>query len=401
MIGKRVDWWRTLRIGLILIVVMTASVVPGVSLAQELEDGDPCAVSDVPPSADEIIVPSQDYRTIQAGICDLQDGGVLYLQPGTYFERIVIWGKHVVIQGSGNEEQWPVLRADVPTEVVPASEALGVITVGGGGSLNLEKIRIIGGDSGVLIQYPSGPVEIKHAALERNGRGILHFSSGELSLKHTTFSNQSWNGISYVPFDPQAENCGGLLVSHGLFESVGGAGIYVRGCWHTIDHTYVTNALGGGIVVIASVSSIESVGIVDARYWGVLLVNTIGAVQHSLIAQTYAGPIVGSPNLRWGDAISVFSTDAPWAQGGPLPPSDIYVNHVTTYDSDRASLAVLGGRAALKNNYFQLDSYDINTETYDGYPAILTDLGGNQCDGGNCIRVSSSMEPPAIVEAYE
>ena len=280
---------------------------------------DPCA-GDRVSSASEIVYPSPEHRTLQSAVCAVAAGGSIHVLTGTYDERVTIWGKYVAIRGAGNDEkrtEWPVLRAAVPSGVIAARSAAGVISVGGGGSLSLTMVRIAGGDAGILVDETSGPVDVKHARFEDNGRGILHFASAALSIKHTTFTGQLWNAISFVPFDLTAQNCGGLFVSHAILGSTGNAGIYVRGCFHTIEHTAIDHAQGSGIVAIASVVTIRQVRITYARYFGIFLINTAAHVEDTSIDFTKAGPLAPDPDPVYGDAVSLWTTNASWVRAVP------------------------------------------------------------------------------------
>ncbi|MEO7684503.1 MAG: hypothetical protein ABIU86_11290 [Gemmatimonadaceae bacterium] len=362
---------------------------------------DPCTSERFPP-ASEVVFPSAQYRTLQSAVCAVTDNGTIHVLAGTHEVRITIWGKHINIRGAGSEEEpanWPVLRAAVPSEVVAANTADGVINLGGGGSLSLTMLRVVGGDAGILVDATSGPVDVRHARFEENGRGILHVSLAALSIKHTAFSGQLWNAISYAPIDLTAKNCGGLHVSHGAFGSTGSAGIFVRGCIHTIDHATITLAQGGGIVAIASVVKIDQVHVAFARYFGILLINTFAQIDNSSIDFTQAGPLPPNPSPHFGDAISVWTTDSPWAEGGPRPSVALLKNNVT-HLTERAALSVFGGSVSLKGNLFFRQTFDFQSETFDGYVATLTDQGGNACLpsiglGDPCVVTSSQgLTPP-------
>lgn len=377
---------------------------PGAAVSSVI---DPCG-GDRVSSASEVVVPSPEYRTLQSAVCAVTTGGTIHVLAGTYDERIMIWGKDVKIRGAGNDDEpteWPALRAPVPSAVVAARSALGNIAIGGGGSLSLRMMRIVGGDAGLVVDETSGPVDVKHARFEQNGRGILDFSSAALSIKHTTFTGQLWNGISYVPFDLTAQNCGGLNVSHGVFSSTGGAGIYVRGCFHTIDHTSINFAQGGGIVAIASVVTIDQVNVAFARYFGILLINTIAQIEETTVDFTKAGPLAPNPDPVYGDAISMWSTNASWAQGGPKPSFVVLENNSTNF-TDRVAFSVFGGGGSLKGNTFSFQGIDIQAETFDGYAHDLTDLGGNQCfpstgPGNPCEAQSIGIQAPPNMGGLE
>lgn len=373
---------------------------------------DPC-----PPSrtalADELVIPSEEYRTLQAGACAVADGGTIYLQPGSYGERVTIWGKHVTIQGlvaEDDKEHWPVLQAPVPTEVVAARDAEGVITVGDGGSLSLRMARITGGDVGILVVDAAGPVDIDHAVLEQNGRGILQFAPSALTVKHITVSEQLRNGISYVPFDLYAQNCGGLNVSHGVFGVFGYAAIYVRGCVHVIDHTRLGNASGGGIVAIASSLWVIHDDIHDNGVSGILAVNSSTYVTQTDVSFTTTGGTVYDPDGGFlGDAMSFWTTDAPWAQGGNWvrKPSWAYVDHSDTYFSERAAVSSFGSEVALKDDHLIFQAFDVGAESFDGYDTVFDDLGGVLClhvgdaDWQGCLATSYQLEPPPPVGGLE
>src|SRR5688500_199653 len=112
--------------------------------AEVLSDTDPCTGGRVS-SAAEVVFPSPEYRTLQSAVCAVTANGTIRVLEGTHEARITIWGKHVNIRGAGNEKEptgWPVLRAAVPSEVVAARTAEGVITVGAGGSLSVTMLRV-------------------------------------------------------------------------------------------------------------------------------------------------------------------------------------------------------------------------------------------------------------------
>jgi hypothetical protein len=148
------------------------------------------------------------------------------------------------------------------------------------------------------------------------------------------------------------------------------------------------------------------VNVAFARYFGILLVNTIAHIEGTDIDFTKAGPLPPNPGNVYGDAITVWSTNAAWAQGGPEPPSFATVKNNTTSFSDRAALSVFGGHVDLKNNLFANQAFDIEAETYDGYPPSFTDLGGNVCLPGappdnHCIATSYNLPPPPPVGGLE
>jgi hypothetical protein len=174
---------------------------------------------------------------------------------------------------------------------------------------------------------------------------------------------------------------------------------------HTIDHTSINSAQGGGIVAIASVVAIDQVNVAFARYFGILLVNTIAQIEETTVDFTKAGPLPPNPSPVFGDAITMWSTNASWAQGGPKPSSVLLKNNSTNF-TDRVAFSVFGGSAALKGNTFSFQAIDIQAETWDGYGPVFTDLGGNQCfpsiaPDNHCIAQSYAMQPPPPVGGLE
>jgi hypothetical protein len=407
------------RIGPIAFLVAVALAIPaaGAAHAQGLPD-DPCAASDIQPTEEAITFPSDRYGSLQAGVCGLIDGGTLHLLPGTYPGPLVVWGKDVRIAGEGTATDWPTIQMAEPETVAAPGTGVGVITVGGDADLELDKAHIVGGDAGILGLPTAGSIEVKHVALTNNGRGILYRSDADLVVKHFVIEDTLWNGISLAPVNLQAENCGEMKVKHGFFGSQGGAGIYIRGCiagegvlqlhGHEIQDVTLLDPQGGGIVAIGTIVEIDDVFIPAARYWGALLVNTFAEVRRSTILGIDKGPIfdpgTGQYSDRFGDGITIFSTNDPSALGAFPPPSRVTVDDNYILNLDRVALALFGGTAALKNNLIWTAGTHLQGENNEGYPYVFENLGGNVCGDppdGPCIVESIGLEPPPLSQVGE
>ena len=350
-----------------LVVLLVAVVVwvPGVGDAQELRI-DPCVESDIQPVEDVITFPSEVYPSLQAAACGLVDGGTLRLRRGTFEGPFEVWGKHIRIVGRGNARNWPTVRMPASTTVVDWEHAVGTITVGIGGSIDAKKVRLKGGDAGILSLPGAGPVDLKQAVIEQSGRGILHLSSSALTLKRSVVKKTLWNGISYAPFDPPRV-CGGLNV----------AGIYLRGCAHEIAHTPLLFNEGGGIVAISSLISVHHVDIRFADFWAVLLVNTAASLTHLDIRHTDTAALSSGVSFG-GDALSVWTVDEPWAAAGPRP-SFARIEDVMTFDSERVAVANIGSHVQIEDSTFSFQGFDFQADPHAGFPAVFEKFGEVRC----------------------
>jgi hypothetical protein len=252
-----------------------------------------------------VVVPSALHRTIQSAVCEVADHGTVFLREGTYRERIVIRGKHVRILGAGRPnrpEEWPELNADTPSELVPAEQSQGSITVDDGGGLMLRNVRLTGGDSQIKVVGNADSLDVMDAAFQGGWRGVLYTSPvAKLKVQHVQFIAQQYNGISISPLflnvggDCQKniyiydvsflgqlivglliKNCGpaditpgesliiGAFLHDADFQGTGATALYLwnSGPFHLTD-VHIKNSRGFGILAAGSTLALDNSTIED------------------------------------------------------------------------------------------------------------------------------------------
>ncbi|HZO13908.1 MAG TPA: hypothetical protein VFB62_11640, partial [Polyangiaceae bacterium] len=101
----------------------------------------------------------------------------------------------------------------------------------------------------------------------------------------------------------------------------------------------------------------------------------------------------GGPDGRYGNGVMVISE---------LRPASVAISASRVEQSLLAAVAVWGARAAIRGSALVCQAYDLDSESYDGSPAVLDDLGDNVCGcpepTSSCKAVSAGLEPPAPLD---
>lgn len=387
----------------IALVILCLSLLAGPASAET--EPDPCT-SHRGSGSKVVVVPSEQHRTLQAGLCEVADGGIVHLRPGTYPGPVTIRGKHVELRGTGGGSLgWPVLRMPEPQSLVAARSAVGVVNLRDGGSLSATMITVEGGDAGILLQKSAGAVDLRLANLVGNGRGILSLSAAPVTMKHVGVSESLGNGVSIAP-PPDISICGQIDIGHSTFFDTGKAGIYVLRCAVTITHTEIAGAQAGGVVAVASFLGVLHSKIKHSVLAGIFLVNSAAQIDFNTISSTTA-----NADGVLGDGITAWVTDYDWAKvEGAIIRTTAQLKGNFVALSERAAVSSFGARLIFKNNDFVVQAFDFGAESSfpdATYPADLVDDGGNRCFDDlfgaprNCIAQSANLEPPEPVGGLE
>lgn len=364
----------TLRLG--LVGVLAAALAADAAAVEEVVD-----------------FPGGGFRTFQAAIDAVPDGGTLRIAPGRYAvdEPVFVRGKKVYFKGPGRGGgQGARLAARRPDRVVPAADAAGVINFidAGGG---LEGFEIFGGDASVVTRGTSDrSLTVNEMRLAHTGRGILHLAPAHLEVEDSAIQDCLWNGISFapknldhVPFIPKAIVAGtqiidgahiGIYVSHASLEVI----VASLGGWP-----------GGGIAVEKSSAVVLDSYLVQNGKFGILFLESQGVVLDTTILGT------SSASGFLGDGISV------WCGGAHLSGLDIK-------NSERAAVSNFSAHVALGDSGMTCNGIDVAVETLpggfacSGVPPTFDDDGGVLCGcpnaTGNCIAqgVGAPSAPPLL-----
>jgi parallel beta-helix repeat protein len=264
--------------------------------------------------ATTIQVPA-NQPTIQAGINAANNGDVVLVAPGTYFENINFYGKAITVKSSGGAK----------VTIIDGGNVTSVVTFDSGEGLN----SILGGFT------------IQHGSALNEGGGIYIYSSSPTVVDNIVTENTAGNGGAGIAVTFSSALVKGNTVTNnsqilGYSGGVGGGGIEIGGAGAAqIIHNLVesnnwSSAEGGGMSLFAAgtptlenniirgnVAYDEGGGIWIVNYSNALIVQNLiynnsaaeGAGIYFLVPEGYVGPvlvnntIVGTSSSSQGSAV--------------------------------------------------------------------------------------------------
>jgi hypothetical protein len=247
----------------------------------------------------------QDAATIQAAIDRVADGGTVEISHGIYSETVDIIGKRVDLVGAGSKgRRLTEIWGAVPRELLPLSEARGLINYGPGGGGLVKDIVLDGGDVGILGtahgRDESAHVRITDVVLLQNGHGIAG-GFGELSLSDASMRGNLGNGILLVCFED-------LDLADVVIANAGQAGILAYNCNNeetigvTIDNSHIIGNQASGAVLVGNMNVIvhDCVFLANSGT-GIFLFGTKNAtIFDTLLGATFQGDVPPFHNLGYG-----------------------------------------------------------------------------------------------------
>ena len=348
--------------------------------AEESRVGDPCPAG----SATVRIapVPSRAYPALQAAVCAVRDGGVVFVRSGLSGMRATVWGKRVNLLGAGDDRypsSWPTLRAPRVDGVVVAERAVGIVTVAARGALSVRRVGFVGGDAGILVHDRDGAanaLDVQYSRFAKQSRGILMLSTAGLLVDHATFGSIFHNGISiYVPGECTKK----IAVKNSDFIGIANVAVLIRDCQYlnAIDGLLLglalqaTSDLGGsGLLLVNSGPFVlDGLSISDAVGFGIAVIGSTAIVQNSSIVNTAERPT----DEKFGDGIVAGALPAPFG------PASLEVLNTFIYASQRAALSTFGSHLGVTDTTIGPAVFDLAAEDYLGFPYDLVDGGGNGC----------------------
>jgi len=361
----------------------------------------------------DAIVPSRAFPTIQSAIDAVEDGGSIFVNPGTFREQLNIGRKRVRLTGSGP-------RGPGRTEIVgPSSNtvdehtrAVGLVTYAEGGGGVIEGLALRGGLNGIVGHAPSArpgvPVPdpssnaltVRDVFIRNTGRAVLWHAPADLTLREVSASNLRHNGIVFAPLAAGGlqPGPGALHVSNVNVVNLLGFGVLVLdtpsiGCQNQLSDVDVTFAESGGIGVIRSGVCIFGGTLTFNRFAGIYFRNSAAIVDGSRTQSSL--PL---PDGRFGDGIASILSE--------ITTTNLFVNL-----NARAGMSVFGGSASMAWNTFNCNSFDLELEDLPaGFfgpsdppadsPGELTNpvSGSNVCGcgdaEGDCAALSGQVSAP-------
>lgn len=352
-------------------------------------------------------VPSVQFPTIQAAIDAVQDGTTIRIAPGNYRERLLVDRKQLTLIGVGNKG---------PT-IVGTDRENGVITYSHGGGGAVRNLRLHRGAFGVAVTAPDNgqvpglgtTLSLETVLISGTGRGV-YGTFDTLSITNSTIAGCAWNGASIEVTDSLAIDG---LVANGnkgvgllLFNIVPPPG----GGTRVIKNSYFTNNKGGGLhirggalpveVRTSTVTGNTIFGIHLAGAHNTIIVQCNMSLTKKLAIKTPPPPAPEPPT--WGDGLRVFAS------------LNVSLEMSTLTLNDRAGLSVFGcadreSHIDLKTSALDLDTPSIHISALgfkdctkpDGTPnpqttSMISDSGGNMCNGGACAAVAESLTPISV-----
>lgn len=346
-----------------------------------------------------VVVPSENFRTIQQGIDAVADGGTVLIRAGVYEETLAITGKRVTVQGSGRS-------GDERTVLVGADPRLGTINFGPGGGGIVKSMVVTGGAYGLYSVEPSpAAVDVRDVTIDRTGRGIYGSAFSSLVVSDSTIQGTSWNAVSLFDF------AGVFKLNNTVIGSSGHVGVFidyaVSGLGATyLDHDTFDENPGGGVVTFGTgFTDIEESRIDDNNFAGIrVMFNSLG----TFVSNTEIGGTNPRPdNGHFGDGlIAVCSNVTLTGIQFPDPPPLLIYAYNIIEENARAGLSNFGGDVALGNTAF-VDNFgwDLEGEPYPCGPGpdptdfVFENNGGVRCfdvlfNDGTCTAESAGIEPP-------
>lgn len=175
----------------------------------------------------------------------------------------------------------------------------------------------------------------------------------------------------------------GIGVFGSLFEA---AGVIVR----ATQLEAASQSYGYGIVLqdqlgVPASSAIHSSVVADNQLFGVAAIGSEVQLWNVRVERTAT-----RPDGNFGDGIGAFRLGEVPANAG--------LTAVRIEGSGRAAVSAWGGSLSLLQTTLECNALDINTETFEGKPASVQDLGENVCgcqaDPRTCKASSTALAPP-------
>ena len=284
-----------------------------------------------------ITIPSDGIPTIQAGIDSIADGGIIYIEPGTYDEIITIRNKTVHIKGIASSDS-------VYPKIVCRSTESSVITFASDGGGSLEGLSIQGGHAGIrgIAENRIAPVavEIEEIAILDAEMGIGGTFS-DLTIKNTEIDSTEWGVVLY-----ELEE---LEMLHTFISNVEYTGLIVLN-YHGLGQNPIeivessfAFCAEGGIAVVGDANdvSIRDCGVGLSGMFGILLIEN-GSVEILSTNITHIAQVYTDPTIGWvGDGISINSSDF------------VDIRNCWFYECDRVGILFGGSGGNLQDSRFE------------------------------------------------
>jgi hypothetical protein len=336
-----------------------------------------------------LLVPSNQYPTIQSAINAARDRGVIKIAGGIFTEALVIQGKSITLQGSADPQS--------PTEIRVTDQVSPVVTFGFGGSGSLRSLTLSYGGFGISAppdQEWLASVDADSLLIHDCGRGVYgRFST--LNLRRTTIDRSLVHGMSIIQADRITLD--GLIVSRSgrigiLFYNLVAHTDFI---WGILNTTVYSNG-GGGIYIVGGATPLQignNVLVDNNRIAGITLLNAPNVViQKTEISNTISDYATGS----FGDGIDVYSS------------TDVTIFNSNIHDNARAGIATFGcgenaNSVTLQNDLIQSNAFALDYENLPGCMSPpdtgLIDGGHNTCGTPSspavCSALTSGLAPPS------
>jgi beta propeller repeat protein len=201
-------------------------------------------------------VPSGEYQTIQSAIAASEDGDVVVVSPGVYFERINFRGKDITVTSTDPDDPrvvgYTVLNGEGEGTVVTFSEGetaqavlAGFTITGGYGTLNPE---LGGGGGGSTESYfmgggvycnRSSPTITKNVIVRNEGPLVIDFNTGQVNISYGGGIGV-WDGSPTMTYN--------TIRNNGAYVGGGGICFYGQPTFHN-NMVFENSAhLGGGFI---------------------------------------------------------------------------------------------------------------------------------------------------------
>ena len=351
-----------------------------------------------------VVVPSRDFPTIQGGIDAVGDGGTVIIRAGVYEETLTLSGKRVKLVGNGARgPERTEFVGPLPSEIVSAEQARGLITYGPGAGGELSALALRGGDAGILGQARDGrfpaALEVTDVLIQEGARGILG-SFSDLTVRSTEVSSTSYNGISLVEASGAVEFTD-LLVQWSAATGVlifnsGQAGAPIK-----IQDSMFNDNPQGGIVIYGGAKAIEirDCVLIGNSYAGIRLKGASTAlIEDASILHTHERLSDG----KYGDGVLLECCQdvvVRQSDGNTLG----WIAGI--YYSARVGLSSFGSHVSIQNLILECNTFDLAGEYMPAGECgsaeesfSILDLGNNVCGCPKgteaCQALSMNLQPP-------
>jgi len=370
-------------------------------------------VAEAPPEPPElVVVPSPEAPTIQAGIAAVADGGTVKIGDGVYeiLQPIFVVDKNITIEGAGSsrgagpgEDSVTLLTAPVPTEIVDAELAIGIINYIGGGGV-LRDLDLFGGDACVVgrgLEGSARALAVEDVCMGNTARAVLWKAPAELSVVDTNIENCIWNGIVVAP--GSFISLWGVTFSDVHMQDVKNIGYLVMDSNAYFEDLFVSGCESGGIVLYRSLFAVVDCHLLGNSIAGIAAYSSAGVITDNAIWLTT--PIPTGPNEEaYGDAVAAWIC--------PL----ITMSGNSVNFNSRAAVVSFGSVVEMDSNLMAGNSFDMQVEDVPAWAfgaepsqemkGDFKDLGGNLCGSTfpptePCLAQSTGLEPPEPIAPIE